>query len=163
MYRRKERLRRDARDAAVGVEKERQVSVGYGPLDAEERVVGFGFVLFFVRAFFFARVRGRVGTKRVTRVELFGKARESFRRSRSKRRARLARVRRALAQHRGRLALAERVPVVFCVYHEGFERVSHGSGAMDVGGETIRRAFTDEIVFTLSVAAFVVARNGREV
>jgi hypothetical protein len=34
---------------------------------------------------------------------------------------------------------------------------------MDVGGETIRRAFTDEIVFTLSVAAFVVARNGREV
>jgi hypothetical protein len=69
-------------------------------------------------------------------------------------------VRRALAQHRGRLALAERAPVVHCVYHEGFERVSDGS-ARWTSGEKPSVAFADEIVFT--VAAFVVARNGREV
>jgi hypothetical protein len=129
VYRRKERLRRDARDAAVGVEKERQVSVGYGPLDAEERVVGvgFGFVFFFVRAFFFARER------RVSRA---------FPR-------RLARVRRALAQHRGRLALAERVPVVLCVYRPRGSKGSATVPARRTSGEKPSVAFADEIVFTL--------------
>jgi hypothetical protein len=72
-------------------------------------------------------------------------------------------VRRALAQHRGRLALAERVPVVHCVYHPRGSKGSATVPARWTSGEKPSVAFADEIVFTLSVAAFVVARNGREV
>jgi hypothetical protein len=72
-------------------------------------------------------------------------------------------VRRALAQHRGRLALAERAPVVFCVYHPRGSKGSATVPAQRTSGEKPSVAFADEIVFTLSVAAFVVARNGREV
>jgi hypothetical protein len=48
------------------------------------------------------------------------------------------------------------------VYHEGFERVSDGS-ARRTSGEKPSVAFADEIFLSGSVAASVVARNGREV